>query len=844
MKVNKAEVNIENAEVLDVRAEIGLTDEQLAIRTEEKLFNKTPKRVTKSYLKIFLDNVLNFFNVLLFSIAIIMLIAGIGYVKDGQYGIVWEHLPSFFFLVILISNICIGLFQDIHARRLVDSLKVVSSLKARVLRNGEETEIESAKVVLSDIIILKTGDQIVADGVIVDGFVEVNESILTGESIDVKKDKNSEVFAGSYVTSGVAKMLVTKVGKAIYIEKLQEEAKTFKRPKSEIIKSLNYIFKIIGGIVISLGTLLVITFIIAFAKNGTQFWPLNAPTVQSAVLSMAGSLVSMLPTGMYLLTSTTLAVGVIRLAQKRMLVQELYSIEMLARVDTLCLDKTGTITDGTMNVKEVLPFGKNKKEDLEKILISIVKGTGDTNGTANAILKAYNDLEGLEVFKAFPFNSKKKLSAISVTNGLSYVLGAREFVSLDDEKILKMCEEHEAKGERVLVIASTKQPYEEDKKIKFSPLGVLILEDHIRDDAYENIEWFKNNGVDIKIISGDNALSVSKIAEKVGVRDADKYVSLEGMSLEEVAEIADKYTVFGRVSPNQKQVLIKALRDKDHTVAMTGDGVNDILALKTADCSIAMASGSAAARNVAHLVSLDSNFSNLPQVVAEGRRVINNLQRTCSLFLVKTIFAVVLTTIFLVISWCKGLPDTSQIYPFTTKNMFIWEFATIGISALLLSFQPNNERVSGGFAFNIFKKAVPSAISMIWIVIITFLIHWIFPNYLSYDAAKAIAVITYSLFSYAILFNVCWKFDVYRIVMFVGMVIFGIVAFVLDVIMPSTSGRSVLFDIPYNHLDSTNWFLIIIIFAIAIPVFMGLSALFKVIETKLEEKEIRIHESI
>ncbi len=833
----KTEINIENAEHFDVDSDLGLTNQQYLVRKEEKLFNKTPKRVTKSYLRIFLDNVVNFFNILLFVIAALMLVAGIGYLRDGNYGIIWEHIPSYFFLVILLSNITIGLVQDINARRLVDKLKVVSNPKARVIRNGQIMEIESSEIVLSDIIILKTGDQIVADGEIVQGFVEVNESILTGESIDVKKTLHKEVFAGSFVTSGSARMIVTKVGKANYIEKLQEEAKTFKRPKSEIIKSLNYIFKIIGGIVIVLGTLLLVTFIIAFTKNGGHFWPLSTEKNQAAILSLAGSLVSMLPTGMYLLTSTTLAVGVIRLARNRMLVQELYSIEMLARVDTLCLDKTGTITDGSMNVKEVVTVAEAKKDDLEKILITIVKGTGDSNGTANAILKAYSNIEPFEVFKSFPFNSKKKMSAVSLTNGMTYVLGAREFININDSKILKKCEEHEAIGERVLIVASTKQPFEDSKNIKFEPIGVLILEDHIRDDAYENIEWFKNNGVDVKIISGDNALSVSKIAEKVGVPNASDFISLEGMELEEVEKIANKYTVFGRVSPAQKQVLVKALRDEGRIVAMTGDGVNDILALKTADCSIAMASGSAAARNISHLVSLDSNFSNLPKVVSEGRRVINNLQRTCSLFLVKTIFAVILTVIFMVVAWIKGVPNAAQIYPFTTKNMFIWEFATIGIAALLLSFQPNNEKLSGGFAFNIFKKAVPSAISMIAIVLITFLIHWVFPSYLSFDTARAISVIVYSMFSYVILFNVCWKFDIYRIVLFVSMLVFGIVAIVIDIFMPSTTGGSALFDIPYNQLDGLNWFLIIIIFAIAIPIFIGVRALFKIIENKLEERE-------
>ncbi len=820
-KIHKTDISIGNAPKFDVDIEKGLSKEQVESRKKDKLVNKTTKRVTKSYLRIILDNFVNFFNILLFIIAIFIALAGI-------------TQPTFyFFVLILTANIAIGLFQDIHARILVDKLRVVSSLKARVIRDGQEIEIESNQVVLSDIIILKTGDEIIADGVIVDGSIEVNESILTGESIDVKKNKKSEVFAGSFVTSGYAKMVVSKVGKANYVEKLQEEAKTFKRPKSEILRSLNTIFKILGAIVIGVGGTLIITYVIAYAKNGDAFWPLYE--AQTAVKSIAGSLVSMIPTGMYLLTSTTLAVGVIRLARKRMLVQELYSIEMLARVDTLCLDKTGTITDGTMNVKDVVPVGKVSKEELEKILISIVKSTGDTNGTANAILKAYSGLEAFDVHQAFAFNSKKKLSAIRAKDGYSYALGAREFVGKITKKVADLCTKHEEQAERVLVIGRSNKPYEEDAKMEFEVLGVLILEDHIRDDAYANIEWFKNNGVDIKIISGDNALSVSKIAMKVGVKDAERFVSLEGMSNEEVAEIADNYTVFGRVSPNQKEALVRALREKGHVVAMTGDGVNDILALKSADCSIAMASGSAAARNASHLVSLDSNFSNLPQVVGEGRRVINNLQRTCSLFLVKTIFAVVLTVVFMVNAWIRGVPNSQQIYPFTTPNMFVWEFATIGIASLFLSLQPNNEKLSGGFAFNIFKKAVPSGISMIVIVLLTFAISWLFPDYLSLDAARTISVLCYSAFSFVVLFSVCWKFDLYRGVLFGAMLIFAIGAFVLDALLPST-GKTLLFDLSYGALDNTTWWLTFIIFAVSIPVFIGLLGLFKYIENRYNER--------
>ncbi len=812
-KTTRVETNIENASQFEVDFENGLTEEQLKTRQDEKLFNKTPKHVTKSYLRIFLDNVVNFFNILLVVIAVFLLVAGV------------REFGAYLFMFILTANVLIGLFEDIHARRLVDKLRVVSSYNATVVRGGKESSIDARQVLLNDIIVLKSGDQIVADGVLVSGSIEVNESILTGESVDVKKLKDSEVFAGSYVTSGVAKMLVTRVGRANYIEKLQEEAKAFKRPKSEIIKSLNVIFKVIGGIVITLGLALIITYV----SKKTLVWPLNQAT--DAAKEIAGSLVSMIPAGMYLLTSGTLAIGVIRLSKKRMLVQELYSIEMLARVDVLCLDKTGTITDGSMNVKEVIPVGKNNKEDLEKILISLVKATKDTNGTAQAILNAYENVEQIEVQRAFAFNSKNKLSAICAANGMSYVLGAREFVK-SDKSIDKLAEEHEARGERVLVIGQSRKPYEEDANIKFEIIGLLILEDHIRDDAEQIVSWFASNGVDIRIISGDNALSVSKIAQKVGVKHADKYVSLEGMSLDDVALIADKYTVFGRVNPNQKEVLVRTLREKGHTVAMTGDGVNDVLALKSADCSIAMASGSAAARNASHLVSLDSNFSNLPSVVAEGRRVINNLQRTCSLFLVKTIFAIILTVVFMVKSWMVK-NNGGTIYPFTTPNMFIWEFLSIGFAALFLSLQPNNEKVSGAFVYNIVKKAVPGGLAMVFIVLITYFIHWFKPDYLSGDAARSIAVIVFSAFSFVILFGVCYKFDVYRAFVFNALLVVAIIVMVMDKF-------GVFFmdlEIIYKSFNPSTWWLTLVVFAISLPLYIGMLAVFKEFENRYYEKK-------
>ena len=829
---NKIETRISNATQIDVDLNTGLKDKDVELRIEEGLTNKSPKRVTKSYFRIFIDNFLNFFNILLFIIGAFLLLAQVGFddISDIKY---------YFFLIILFANIFIGFGQDVHARKLVDKLKVVSSPTAIALRNGESIELSSNDLVLSDIVILKTGDQIVADAIVVEGFLEVNESLLTGESVDVKKPVGSTVFSGSYVTSGKAKVQIVKVGKANYAEKLQDQAKAFKRPKSEIIKSLNNIFKVIGGTVIVFGIALVITFV----SQSKIIYPFYSEVSQESIKQIAGSLVSMIPTGMYLLTSTTLALGVIRLARRRMLVQELYCIEMLARVDVLCLDKTGTLTDGTMKVSDILPFNKVSKDELKKILISIVKGTGDTNSTANAINDAFRDNESFKVVKSFPFNSAKKMSMIQIDNGYTYVLGAREFVPFKNESINKKCSEHEANAERVLIVGRTSKPVTGfDDLPTFDIVGIVLLEDHIKDDAYENIKWFKDNGVHIKIISGDNALSVSKIAQKVGVENADKYISLEAIPLDEVAKIANNYTVFGRVSPEQKEVLVSALRAEKHTVAMTGDGVNDILALKSADCSIAMASGSAAARNVAHLVSLESNFSTLPQVVAEGRRVINNLQRTCALFLVKTTFAVLVTLVCLIRAW--SYPGVN-IFPFVTPNLFVWEFATIGVSSLFLSFQPNDERLSGGFVVNILKKAAPNGLTVVLVTLSILAISWANPEFLSNDGAITLATLAFTAYSFVVLFQICRPFDIFRIVLFIGVVLVSSLAIFLDAAILPTKlvngvSTSFILALNYNVLSQSGfpWWIGAIVFGLSIPVCIGLTFLTR----KLFDLLIKYHE--
>ena len=823
-KNSSIERKIDNVEHFNSDLNVGLTDEQVQSRIDDNLVNRIPKHVSKSYFRIFYDNVVNFFNIFLFAIAAFMIVAGVPF-------------TSFAFLVIVVINIGIGLFQDIKARRLTDKLRVVSYPLVTVLRNGREIQIPANELVLSDIAILTLGNQIVADGTIMEGMVEVNESILTGESANVKKLLGSEVLSGSFVTSGKAKYRIDHLGKANYAEKLQASARYFKKPKSEILKTLNFIFKIISVVVLVLVTALTITYIVKGSLN-----PANRLDFAKHVGQIGGSSIAMIPSGMYLLTSLTLAVGAVRLANRGMLVQELYCIESLARADVLCLDKTGTITDGSMNVHDLITYGVSN-EELENILHTLVEATGDTNVTALAIKDAYASKETLPYFSSLPFNSERKISAVMLKDGRSIVVGAREFVPHRDRDFDRRSEEIESQGYRVLAIGVYKQVVTPESNLdECKMIGILVLEDHIRDDAISNIKWFKENGVKIRIISGDSPISVSAIANRVGVDNTDKFISLEGMSLDEVKAIANDYVVFGRVSPEQKQTIIESLKEAGHVVAMTGDGVNDILALKVADCSIAMGSGSDAAKNVAHLVSINSNFSALPDVVAEGRRVVNNLQRTCSLFLVKTMFAVLFTLISVITMWSSPNSNAPFQYPFTPNNMYVWELLTIGIGSLFLSLQPNNERLKPGFLNNILTRSVPAALTQVLACVVFFIAAFATAGtFIDFETAKAMAVITFSVGSFIVLFRICMPFDIYRVALVIGLVIIGVIFFMIDIFVfyPNLQGTG-FFDINYQSINSTNWWLLLVVIISSVFVYMGLETIFvRIYDSFIRQKHER-----
>lgn len=790
----------------------GLTLEQVELRKKDGLTNKIQKHVTKSTWKIIRDNVLNFFNIFLFIIAAAMIVAQL-------------PITYFAFLVIVITNIIIGIIQDIRARHLVKKLRIVSYPFVNVLRDGRISQISGNELVLSDIVVLKSGDQIIVDSTIMDGTIEVNESMLTGESVNVLKSVGDVIYSGSYVVSGTAKSRVEKLGKDNYAEQLQIKAKHAKKRVSEILDAFQKIFRILSIVVSAIALSLIIVYIFKGQFNSYSDYCENMKYI-------SGALVTMLPTGMFLLTSTTLAVGVIQLSKKRMLVQELYSIEMLARVDVLCFDKTGTLTDGSLVVNSIVPQNGFDKHEIEKILHTLVTSTNDTNATANALLNAYKGTPILHYHSFVPFNSERKYSAVMLEDGRSFVLGAREFIPHKNDEVDKICEVYESQGLRVLVLGLSKKVINQNEKLPtLEIVSIIVLEDHIRDDAASNISWFKNNGVNIKIISGDNPVSVSVIAKHVGVDDADKYISLEGKSIAEVKDLAEKYTIFGRVSPEQKEALVHALQEKGHKVGMTGDGVNDILALKAADCSIAMASGSEAAQHISHLVTMDSNFSSLPDVVAQGRRVINNLQRTCSLFLVKTLFAIILTIFFIfTLAFCNSG------YPFKTSHMYVWEFCTIGMASLFLSFQPNTEKLSkSNFLNNIITRTIPAGLLQSIICIIFFSLS--LSGIITRDVATVCSVITFSVTSFVVLVRICMPFDIYRVMV---IIVFGVLCsamFIADRFIPSNSDVSVVLMLNYSVLDASNWWYILVGICSYIPLYIGFETIAVRICHKITFKE-------
>ena len=726
--VELAPINVGKKAKVDLSK--GLSSKAVEERTIRGYVNKTHSGSTKTIRKIIFSNVVTFFNMIMILIAAWLISVGS-----------WKNIVSF--MAVVSMNTIIGIVQEIRAKKTIDNLSLLSSPVATVLRDGEQQEIAITDIVIDDILIFNAGKQICADSIVKEGTVEVNESLLTGESDAIVKKEGDILLSGSFIISGECKARVEKVGKDNYIETLSAQAKKYAKPKSDLLRSLNLIIRTISILIIPIGIILFIN-----TYMGTN------STYAEAVIATAGGVIGMIPSGLFLTTSIALAVGVINLAKNKTLVQELYCIEMLARINVLCLDKTGTITDGSMTVKNDIILD-NKVHDIKNIISTMNYALKENNQTGQALTAKYGKTKKYPVADIIPFSSARKYSAVKFEKLGTYYMGAPEFILKDKYSLVaEQVEKQAALGYRVLLLARS----ENDDKKDITPVALIIIEDTIRKDAVQTITYFKNSGVEVKVISGDNPLTVSKVALRAGISHADEYISLDGLTDDQVKEAATKYTVFGRVNPRQKQLLVKTLKEHGSTVAMTGDGVNDILALKEADCSIAMASGSEATRNVSQLVLLDSNFSSMPKVVREGRRVINNVERVATLFLTKTIFSFILSLLVILLK---------KPYPIQTIQLFLVDFLVIGIPSFILAIEPNNSVIKGKFLINVFKDALPGAL----VVITNILIVYGFAGSLklSNETISTIIVLSTTITCMMVLFRVCKPFNFLRGLLFFSM---------------------------------------------------------------------------
>ncbi len=759
----------------------GLSEEEVLKLKERGLVNYKADVKTKSIGQIIMGNFFTLFNFLNFGLALAIFLVG--------------SYKNLLFLGVVFCNTLISTIQEIRSKRVIDKLSLLNESKVTVIREGITKQIEIHDIVLGDIIKLRAGNQIVADSKIISGEILVNESLITGESESVTKNNNMDILSGSFVVSGSALAEVVHVGADNYTAQISAEAKYIKKVNSEIMNFLNRIIKYISIAIIPIGVLLFIS-------------QMDSGTFNDTVVHVVAALIGMIPEGLVLLTSTVLAISVIRLSKYNVLVQELYCIETLARVDTICLDKTGTITKGEMEVSKLVPLNGTEMNETVDALSMMSYHMDNDNQTMEAISKKYARRNDHKVLEIVPFSSQAKWSGISFED-VSYILGAPEIVLKDTSKIDKELSTY-VDSNRVVLLGKVNHKLNKKLPLDVEPMALVIINDKIRLEARATLDYFKEQGVNIKLISGDNPKTVAGVAAKVGLKDV-KYIDMSVCD-RPIVEIADEYNVFGRVKPSQKKEIIMALKALGHTVAMTGDGVNDVLALKEADCSVAMNSGSDAARNVSQLVLLDSNFASMPKVVAEGRRSINNIQRSSSLFLCKTTYATLLAILFVF------LPIS---YPFEPIQLTLTSVVTIGIPSFILALEPNNERINGKIIINVLKRSIPTALTIVANVLIIILIS----NFikLTEDEVSTLCVVLTGLIGFMLLYRISVPFNTLRRCLF----IFLAILFTLGVVFFRN-----LFSL--TILTPKLLILILALFMIAITLFNVFTDLFYKVSKKIK----------
>ena len=752
---NGAPVGETTEQVAVTDAATGLTSAEVQERIAAGKVNGEQTVRTKSVLQILRSNIVTYFNFVFVVLAVILAF----FVPRGIEGI-----GNFGFMILIVINAAIGIFQELRAKRTIDKLSLLSAPKAVVIRDGEEKEIAIEQIVLDDIMELSAGRQICADSVVVEGSCEVNESLITGEPDAIHKTTGDKVVSGSFVVSGKARCRVEHIGADNFVMKISTGAKYFKKPSSEIWRSLMWFVKIMSFVIVPIGVAL---FCIKYFTGSGE--------TDDTVVTTIGSVIGMIPSGLIALTSTVFCISVIRLSKHKTLAQDLYCVETLARVDVLCLDKTGTITEGSMEVTEAVPRDGLSEDDFRAMLNAVVSATDDENATALAFRNYLGDaLSPVEAETVVPFSSARKWSGARV-GGVSYAVGAAEFVlGRDRGDIMSAANERAADGYRVLALVSSPLPFGEDNALPDDVTleGFVYIADKIRKEAPDTLKFFRDHGVAVKIISGDNPATVSAVARRAGLADYNNWVDMSTLKTEdEVREAALVYTVFGRVLPDQKLLLVKALKAAGHTVAMTGDGVNDVLALKESDCSVAMASGSDAAKNVSSIVLLDSNFASMPRVVAEGRRSINNLERSASLYLAKTIYNVLIALIFMAVP--AGLP-------FEPKQLTLIGGITIGLPSCVIALEPNTELVKGRSLTKMLCKAVPGGIAVALAVAAATVAQQYF---LHLNAAQLdnLYVLVTTITGLIFLFRVCLPFNLLHGITYVVMIGLFAAVFLADI---------------------------------------------------------------
>ena len=735
--------------VLETNPETGLSSAQAQDRMDAGWGNLPIDPPGKTVGQIIKSNVFTYFNMLFFVLAAFVLVFG-----------TWQNAM---FLGVVFANIAIGIVQELRSKRTLDKLTLLTAPHGFVIRDGRQRKIPTSEMVRDDIVVFSAGSQIYADAVVVSGECSANEALITGEADEIKKTPGSELLSGSFVVSGECRARLTQVGADSYANRLTLEAKEAKPPQqSEMMRSLTRLVQVIGIAIIPLGVLMAVKEIVWLGRS-----------VSDGVVATVASLIGMIPEGLYLLTSMALAAGVVRLAQKKTLVHDMGCIETLARVDVLCVDKTGTVTENKMTVEDVVPLCPDRFEesDIRLIMADYVGAMRADNDTMAALRRYFTGEVKQQAIIAVPFTSARKFGGVSFHEDETYLLGAPD-VLLGERygKYAAQIDAYSAKGCRVLLLALYDgQPDDEALDADMLPISLILLSNKIRAEAPDTFKYFAEQGVAIKVISGDNAMAVSEVAKRAGIKGAESYVDARTLETDEdIAAAVEKYTVFGRVTPDQKRRFVRALKAAGHTVAMTGDGVNDVLALKEADCSIAMASGSDAASQVSHIVLLESNFAAMPSVVAEGRRVINNIERSAALFLVKNIFSFSLAVISLIFT----LP-----YPVTSAQMSLVSALTIGAPGFVLAMEPNTARIKGKFLPNVIYRALPGGLTDLILVLGVILFCMVFK--VGENMMSTVCAIILNIVGLMVVHYTCKPYNLLRKAMMIGLT----VAFVFCVLL-------------------------------------------------------------